>query len=214
LAAEGIRAIVTDDVIVETLWHASPALGGIRLRLMSSDLPRAQAILNEFEHQEIAALSPWRCGSCRQDVDAGFDVCWSCSRPREEVEDRNYVAKAAEQELHPAVESGFESSVAQRLAVVDLNPYRSSHQPVEGRPSNVPETTDVEETIRRALRASILGLFVCPVGVHFYSMYLLAVASLSGQTFSRAIVWRFYVALAINVVATIVFVYAFSWGWM
>lgn len=214
LAAEGIRAMVTDDVVVETLWHASPALGGIRLRVMSSDLPRAQAILNEFEHQDSDSSSPWRCGPCQQDVDAGFDVCWSCGRPREEVEDRTYVPKTAEQEPQLAVESGFKSSIARRLAPENLNPYRSSHEPAEDRRSTVPETSDVEETVRRALRAAILGMFICPVAVHFYSMYLLAVASLSGQKFSRAIVWRFWVALAINVVATVVFVYAFGWGWM
>ncbi len=52
------------------------------------DLPRAQGLLTRFlagddAHQVPAA---WICRHCGESVEPGFDLCWHCGLPRDEVQ--------------------------------------------------------------------------------------------------------------------------------
>jgi hypothetical protein len=50
----------------------------------------------------------------------------------------------------------------------------------------------------RAWRSAILGLVVCPGVLHIYSLYLLARVAMSGEELPPHLNWRFYFALAID----------------
>jgi len=63
-----------------------------------------------------------------------------------------------------------------------------------------PASAEVEELLQRALRASVIGIVVCPPLLHFYSIYLLVRASSVTSRFSPAGTRRFYLALALNVI--------------
>lgn len=202
LDSEGIAAVVTDDVVVETLWHAGSALGGVRLRVMQTDADLAYAIL--FPNAEAAPQQsePWICGRCQEEVDADFDVCWSCMSRREEVEIHSNDLPVAE--LSPSNLTA--NSLADDLPVTSHatrsdNPYASSAVPVDAKQGAHPDSLFVvEDQVRRALRASIFGLVMCPGLLHLFSLWLLMSISLSGESFTKAATWRFYVALAIDLV--------------
>src|SRR3990172_2103817 len=84
LEAEGIRACVVDDVTTTWLWYLGTALGGAKLQVAKRDADRAKGALREAGSGETAIDScPWTCPKCGTEVDAGFEICWSCESPKE-----------------------------------------------------------------------------------------------------------------------------------
>jgi hypothetical protein len=83
LAAEGIQAFVEGGATDTLLSHVGSALGGVKLTVRESDVQRAAAILSESFAEDKGAN--WHCRDCDEEVDAGFDVCWSCGKNRDEV---------------------------------------------------------------------------------------------------------------------------------
>jgi hypothetical protein len=68
--------------------YLSGAAGGLPLDISptvclldEADLARARTILDGFLSGATGG-SPWLCPSCGESVDAGFDLCWRCGRPR------------------------------------------------------------------------------------------------------------------------------------
>lgn len=62
-----------------------------RVWVSKGDEARARAIIAEWEkerREEPAGESaPWVCAHCGAEVDAGFDLCWKCQRPRPPADD-------------------------------------------------------------------------------------------------------------------------------
>ena len=50
--------------------------------LHAEDLPRAEDLLARFLAQRTDTGPPWVCPGCGERVEAGFDLCWNCGRPR------------------------------------------------------------------------------------------------------------------------------------
>ncbi len=59
-----------------------------RVWVPKGDEQRARAIIAEWEKQRretpATETPPWACPHCGAEVDAGFDLCWKCQRPRPE----------------------------------------------------------------------------------------------------------------------------------
>jgi hypothetical protein len=48
------------------------------------DVPRAETLLARFLQEQAADDGvPWTCPGCGERVEAGFDLCWNCGRPRD-----------------------------------------------------------------------------------------------------------------------------------
>ncbi|MCU7842473.1 MAG: DUF2007 domain-containing protein [Candidatus Thiodiazotropha sp. (ex Monitilora ramsayi)] len=49
-------------------------------------LTRAKWLIDEYMQNKIESKSgAWRCPSCGESVDAGFEICWNCSTPGKKV---------------------------------------------------------------------------------------------------------------------------------
>lgn len=88
LEERGISAVVLGD-------YLSNATGALplgssafpRVWVNEEDLPRARAIVAEFEQRSANLLpatdnEPWVCPKCRETVDGQFTDCWNCQAPR------------------------------------------------------------------------------------------------------------------------------------
>lgn len=211
LERAGILAVVSDELVANLLSYIGSAVGGIRLQVDAADAQRASEVLLGIPDDELPEdlKGYWRCRECQQIVDPGFDVCWSCSRPREDVADPTFrptlavLADEAEEDfaahgpmfelLQPSCESA---------GVDGRNPYAPSgisRSAASASGLMITRLPDRDELVLRAWRASVLGIFMLPPLLHLYSMYLLLRASLGGGTLSPRANRRFYWALLINV---------------
>lgn len=83
LDAAGIVALVTDEAAATWMWHVGTALGGARVQVAARDAARARQVLQEMAVPVAQGDSDdWTCPQCGAEVDAGFDICWSCETPR------------------------------------------------------------------------------------------------------------------------------------
>lgn len=80
----GIKAQVVNDMLVlppgETM---SP-----RVWVSHADEARAREIILKWEDERDEQhtepeKAPWKCPACGEDVEADFEVCWNCERPRD-----------------------------------------------------------------------------------------------------------------------------------
>ena len=85
LAQNGIDAFLDGANSNTMLSHVGTALGGVRLFVRTADAEQATQVLSARSDPNDANQSAWLCGHCQEEVDAGFDLCWSCGKSREEV---------------------------------------------------------------------------------------------------------------------------------
>jgi len=166
-------------------------------------------VIGSSEAPDVSDGEPWYCGQCREEVDAEFEVCWSCGQPRAEVQ-QPFPERSSDTSLSSASASsgqdpGEETEVVDARAML-RNPYasptaESEAVPAEAEPDQFEPSEEAEAILVRAWRASILGFFLLPVILHFYSMYLLIRASMITERFSAKGSRRYYQAWAINVVS-------------
>lgn len=85
LEAAGIRTYLQGDVAGDVLSYYGGALGGVKLQVESSDVQRATELLQEHFQEKESKTGPdgthppaWICPQCNSEVDAGFELCWSC----------------------------------------------------------------------------------------------------------------------------------------
>ncbi len=86
LQAAGVRAFIADGAVVGNNWGLGNAVGGVKLQVGDRDVRTACDLLDEFKRQNEAAgdaIPAWQCSSCHQQVDAGFELCWSCGAARD-----------------------------------------------------------------------------------------------------------------------------------
>ncbi|MGE0606943.1 MAG: hypothetical protein AB7O62_07610 [Pirellulales bacterium] len=81
LQSEGVRAYIADGAVIGNHWGLTNAVGGVKLQVGDRDVRTARRILDEFQDRKEAdeqSGSPWTCPNCQEQVDANFDLCWSC----------------------------------------------------------------------------------------------------------------------------------------
>lgn len=76
LDAEGIQAYLIGAEAATTLSYVGSAIGGVRLQVASDDSGQAKQVLATT--MEDTSTAAWQCPACGSDVDAGFELCWSC----------------------------------------------------------------------------------------------------------------------------------------
>jgi hypothetical protein len=94
--AESIRLLLESHEIPVVLQGANTAtmlshVGsavGTRVRVPEEFAERARQIIASQDRRRSGEVEEggWYCSPCREEVDAGFETCWSCGQPRDEVE--------------------------------------------------------------------------------------------------------------------------------
>lgn len=148
LASAGIPACVADETTATWLAYVGTALGGAKLQVAKRDAESARAALRESEsHEPEAPGADWNCSRCGADVDADFEICWSCELPREE-------------------------SSCDKLPDRNMNPAKFAA--ASARDQEAEEDFEVETAAdadaQRAWRAALLGLVFPPL--FLYALYL------------------------------------------
>lgn len=80
----GIPAGVKGTSQESALAMGGAAISGVFVVVPQSRLSDAMKTLETIRKEE--AGGPWHCGRCGAEVDAGFEICWSCQTPRSEAE--------------------------------------------------------------------------------------------------------------------------------
>jgi rubrerythrin len=80
LAAEGIRAVVRNEILSSAMGELPPAECQTELWVLDErDAGRAERILNEPAGAPGAA---WRCTACGETSEPQFTQCWKCGAER------------------------------------------------------------------------------------------------------------------------------------
>ena len=77
LQAEGVRAVVKNEMLSSAMGELPPAECQIELWVNASDVHRAEEILSRRE----AAGPDWKCG-CGETLGGQFTQCWRCGAYR------------------------------------------------------------------------------------------------------------------------------------
>jgi len=74
LEAEGIRAVVKNELLSSAMGELPPAECQAELWVRSADAERAEAVLNRAPDDDAL----WRCPSCGEPCEPQFTQCWRC----------------------------------------------------------------------------------------------------------------------------------------
>ena len=90
LAFAGIESVVLDEMVVGTLWHMGPALGGVKLQVRQEDAEEALAVLREaFAPEESDdAEGPAPLPTPAQQEEATREAAWEAESPQTLLMDR------------------------------------------------------------------------------------------------------------------------------
>ena len=77
LQTAGIQAVVVGSESATTLAYFGSAVTQVKVQVRDEDLQAAREQLHIASATETA-LGDWICHQCGAEVDAGFEVCWSC----------------------------------------------------------------------------------------------------------------------------------------
>ncbi len=75
LIARGVTGLIEVDNCGGMRPHMD-LTGGVHLLVSVEDEEKALAVLNETDQNN--KLPAWTCGSCGENIEAGFDTCWKC----------------------------------------------------------------------------------------------------------------------------------------
>ena len=82
----GIRSWMQEELTAGQLFQVGTALGGVKLQVANNDLQRARELIADEPSQGTTGAA-WNCPRCGSDVDAGFEICWSCQATRADLPD-------------------------------------------------------------------------------------------------------------------------------
>jgi hypothetical protein len=78
LAAEGIRAVVKNEILSSAMGELPPAECQGELWVAAVDAERAERILRAPPEG-----TAWKCASCGESQEPQFTQCWKCGRYRD-----------------------------------------------------------------------------------------------------------------------------------
>jgi hypothetical protein len=168
LAHDGITALITGTDSATAL-----SMGGagtdrlVRVEVAADDHPRALGLL-QADEVALQQAGPWVCHRCHEQNEPAFEVCWSCSKPRND--DDLSGRRSGSNSVSPTGCSEPVETIVQE----DLNPYRPvliRRESASISSLRLPE--EATSQAKRALLASIAGAILFPPLTSFYSVYLL-----------------------------------------
>lgn len=178
LEAAGIRVSLMDETMGGMFWELSNAIGGIKLQVLQEDEPKAVEILEGHAAEErgpegeVAAAdiesATWTCTLCGIEVSAACATCPSCG-----------VAMHAREDDYPR---------SSRILL------EGQTEATEGEEAPAP----TEELCRRAARAAILGVLMCPPLLQIYSLWLLFRLTLVDEDLNERATRYFFFALVLD----------------
>jgi hypothetical protein len=209
LRENGIPAVTNAGESNVALAQIQSGMGAIRVYVALDQLDNAKHLLEELADD---SGEPWYCGKCKTDIDAGFDVCWSCGGLREEVQAPfpEGLEKVTEHE------SPLEPALPMFNGQVDTsNPYHAPAAPakLDAEPSASEDQLQADELINRAWIASIFGLVFLPFAMQFYSMYLLIGAGLIDAPLSEQSQSKYNRTIILNIAGIIVMAFIARMIW-
>ena len=81
LEAEGIRAVVKNDILASAMGELPPAECQAELWVRALDAERAEALL--YRKAPMEGGQPWTCAGCGERCEPQFTQCWRCGAYRE-----------------------------------------------------------------------------------------------------------------------------------
>jgi len=76
LEAEGIRAVVRNEILSSAMGELPPAECQVEVWVLrESDVERANQILRSPRARDEP---PWKCPSCAESIEGQFTQCWRC----------------------------------------------------------------------------------------------------------------------------------------
>jgi hypothetical protein len=79
----GVKAFVENAESTRAMHYVGTALGGVKVLVPESQLARAKELLKSvIGEAEVSTSTPWICAVCGEEVEASFDICWSCGGER------------------------------------------------------------------------------------------------------------------------------------
>ena len=175
LEDHGVEAYVDGSSSFTALSYVGSALAGVRLMVVDSQIDQAQIVLRDFVRDRSQAHGfRWWCGSCREENESSFDLCWRCGRDRREVEAEFPIEKRGQSTKEPVLES-TDVLPTTRPVADETNPYSPTSVPslaqtITKSDGLLPEES--EEMLQRAWRSSVLGITL-PFLLTLYSVVLL-----------------------------------------
>ena len=175
LEDDGVTSYLSGTESSNMLWLVGSALGGVKLQVTTRDAERATAILDSLKHVEQPnRRREWTCPQCGEQVDAGFDVCWSC-------------------------ESSFEQGAEKLPTTATPTETKEDDSPVENRAGEA----SADELALRAFRSAMYGMAFFPFLIGFlpfmyYSLSLMF--RLPAQELSGRGLFRYYGTVFIIVI--------------
>ena len=158
---EGIACVVNGDALNSAFGNVAPSLCDSKLLVRFEDAAKATSIIKSARVSFSAPRQDnWFCGKCLEEVDGGFELCWSCEQTREEVE-ASFPATA-----DAVVDLKFPAVDTDQLGRSTDNPYESP------RAIGVAEEEDdfeIDPDVAAVESKMIMGLlisagsFLCPV---------------------------------------------------
>jgi hypothetical protein len=174
LVGGGLEAQLDGSAISDVAGFIGTALGGVRILVRAEDAERASEVLEEAA---TASTTPaWDCPACGAEVDAGYDICWSCGRLHSDAAsiERAGDDTPGEMERHaecaPVERIPPGSEVEPCPHCGEDIPVDSEHCPACGEPL---QESPAEDALRRAWRAALIGIVLLPGVLHLYSIYQL-----------------------------------------
>lgn len=153
LESHGIIGTAIGGALNNALWHLGPTITGVELQVSAQDAKRATEILDSLRSSDGKARPDldWICPQCGEDVDAEFDVCWSCGAPFDPT-----ICEPADNTTGSNPNDGE-----------SISDGRDSEFPMEK--TDTPEELEqderfagIDERINRAFRLSVLSLVFLP----------------------------------------------------
>ncbi|MFN9639748.1 MAG: hypothetical protein ACK56W_06985 [Pirellula sp.] len=211
----GIPSIVSSGALNAMLGELGGTLSPIELLVREEDVERTTLALDDFLSQP--GNEKWVCSRCDEEVPGTFANCWSCGSDRANHEEPNSREIAALNESR-SLEVDADAFVERNHTVLATDPNSLSlpYAPPstlsspsrllakEFEAHSALSTDEMEAIIDRAWRAAIVGMLL-PVGLHFYSLYLLFQSCRSSELLSTTHQRKFVFTLVINFFAITMF---------
>ena len=188
LDAAGIPAVVNGAEVATMLSHIGVAVARVKVEVLPEHIDLAYDILQEDDRLR-EERSAWTCAACKEFNEAAFELCWNCSKQRDDQDAIGEPPEAAKTTIVNAAvlpPEANESIVVQDLgqrprsggspyqAPSDLAPNQLRKREPKKQTSPIPECD--EETValvKRAFTGAVLSPLVLPPLLSIYVTYLL-----------------------------------------
>jgi len=81
----GIRSWLQEELTAGQPFYFGAGSAGIKLQVASGDLQQVRELIaDEGKTGPDSNAPPWTCPRCGNEVDGGFEICWSCQAAREQ----------------------------------------------------------------------------------------------------------------------------------